>query len=291
MTEPGDAGDGVGEELAQARAALGLSLGDVARQLKFAPRQIEALEQGRYDELPTGTFARGMVRAYARLLKLDAEPLVERIAARVAVPDNAAAVATARRPIPITDPTRRTNLIYAALSLAILGVIAGVVFEWQRERVGAARLTFVPAAQAPADAAPAPAANQQRTTVASTVAPNISPMTQAEPVATPAATPAAAPTAALAAAPAAAPPPAPQEPGAHRIVMKFERESWVEIRGADGKALFSKLNPGGSEQTVEGRPPFALIIGNAQHVRLSYDDRPIDLAPYVKVEVARFTLE
>jgi cytoskeleton protein RodZ len=277
MTEPSDAGAlaGVGEELAQARAALGLSLSDVARQLKFATRQIEALEQGRYEELPTGTFARGMVRAYARLLKLDAEPLVERIAARVAVPDNAAAVATARRPIPITDPARRTNLIYAALSLAILGVIAGVAFEWQRERVGTARLSFVPAAQAPAEAAPAP--EQRRTTVASTVAPNISPMTQAEPAAAAAAAP--------------SPTPTPQEPGAHRIVMKFERESWVEIRGANGKTLFSKLNAGGSEQTVEGKPPFALIIGNAQHVRLSYDDRPIDLAPYVKVEVARFTLE
>jgi len=275
MTEPGDAGAvaGVGEELARARAALGLSLSDVARQLKFATRQIEALEQGRYEELPTGMFARGMVRTYAKLLKLDPEPLVERIAARVAVPDNAAAVATVRRPIPITDSYRRSNLIYAALSLAILGVIAGVVFEWQRERAGASRLSFVPAAQAPADAAPAPAAEPQRTTVASAVPQqNMAPQAPAEPAAVAAATP-------------------PPEAGAHRIVLKFERESWVEIRGANGKALFSRLNPGGSEQAVEGMPPFALIIGNAQHVRLSYDDRPIDLAPYVKVEVARFTLE
>ena len=73
--------------------------------------------------------------------------------------------------------------------------------------------------------------------------------------------------------------------------MKFERTSWVEIRGGDGKVLTSQLNSGGSEQTIEGRPPFSLVIGNAQHVRLSYDDRPIDLVPHVKVEVARFTLE
>ena len=83
----------------------------------------------------------------------------------------------------------------------------------------------------------------------------------------------------------------PRRPGNHRIVLKFERPSWVEIRGRDGKTLLSQLNPAGSEQTVEGRPPFSLIIGNAQHVRLSYDDRQIDLAPHVKVEVARFTLE
>jgi cytoskeleton protein RodZ len=55
--------------------------------------------------------------------------------------------------------------------------------------------------------------------------------------------------------------------------------------------LLSQLNPAGSEQAVEGRPPFSLVIGNAQYVRLSYEDREIDLTPHVKVEVARFTLE
>ena len=135
MTEHNDAGDGVGEDLARARAALGFSVADVAQQLKFSSRQIEALEQSRFAELPTGTFARGMVRAYARLLKLDPEPLVQRVAGRTATPDNAVAVASVRRPIPITDSTRRTNLIYAALSLAILVVIGGVVLEWQRPSV------------------------------------------------------------------------------------------------------------------------------------------------------------
>ena len=68
MTEQIDAGDGVGEVLARARAALGLTISDVALQLKFAPRQIEALEQERFEQLPPGMFSRGMVRAYARLL-------------------------------------------------------------------------------------------------------------------------------------------------------------------------------------------------------------------------------
>jgi len=282
MTEPTGAGDGagaaVGEELARARAALGFSIADVAQQLKFAARQIEALEQGHFDQLPTGTFARGMLRAYARLLKLDPEPLVQRIAERVATADNAAAVASVRRPIPITDPARRTNLIYAALSVAILVVIAGVVFEWQRERSGAARLTFVPAAaQAPSPAVESPPS--------AAVAPNLSPMASAEPL-----RPAAAEAGPAQVAPKPAPA-APSAPGAKRIVMKFDNESWVEIRNRDGKVLTSQLNPRGTEQVVEGRPPFSLIIGNAQYVRLSYDDRPIDLAPHVKVEVARFTLD
>ncbi len=284
MTDGVDAAAGVGEELARARAALGLSVADVAQQLKFSARQLEALEQERFEELPTGTFARGMVRAYGRLLKLDAEALVGRMAARVAAPDNAEAVVSAHRPIPITDSARRGNLVYAALSVAILGVIGAVVFEWQRERASAARLSFVPAAQAPLGGRRAGAADVAASTVSP---PNLSPLAAAEPLQAVASPPAAEP------APAAvvAEPPVPASEGMHRIAMKFERESWVQIRGADGKTLISQLNPAGSERTVEGKPPFDLIIGNAQHVRLSYDDREIDLAPHVKVEVARFTLD
>jgi cytoskeleton protein RodZ len=291
----GDAGTveaEVGRELARARETLHLSLAEAAQQLKFAPRQLEALEQGRFDVLPTGTFARGMVRSYARLLKLDPEPLVARIAGRVAAPDNAEAVASARRPIPITQTGRRTNLAYAGLSIAILAVIVGVVFEWQRERSQAARLTFVPAAQEPARSTPS-------NTVASTVTPQLTQPIEPQPApaaqeAAKADAPKTQPALAKAqpdAAGAQADKPAARPGEAHRLVLRFERESWVEVRSRGGKLLMQGLNPGGSERAVEGSPPFTLVIGNAQHVRLSYDDKQIDLAPYVKVEVARFTLE
>ena len=276
-----DGASSVGAELAGARAALGLSIADVAQQLKFAARQIEAMEQERFESLPSGTFARGMVRSYARLLKLDAENLVGRMAARVAVPDNAEAVASVRRPIPITDSNRRVNLAYAALSLAILGVVAAVVVEWQRERASAARLTFVPAAKSPVEprqvAAVSPAASSPALPVELKPS-NISAPAAEETAPTPVVS-------------AAVSTPAPPAEGRRRIVLKFDRTSWVEIRGGNGKTLLSQLNPAGSEQTVEGRPPFSFIIGNAQYVRLSYEDRPVDLAPHVKVEVARFTLD
>ncbi|MCC6210005.1 MAG: helix-turn-helix domain-containing protein [Burkholderiales bacterium] len=279
MTEATDAGDaaGVGETLARARTALGFTVVDVALQLKFAPRQIEALEQERFDLLPPGMFARGMVRAYARLLKLDPQPLVERIAGRVAATDNAAVVAAAPRPIPIADSSRRGNLLYAGLSLAVLGVIAAVLIEWWRADAEAVRMKFVAPAQAPLPPAP----------IASPAAPRAPDpqLASLQPVAPAAAAPDAA--AAARAEPAARPRP----DGKRRIRMKFDRASWVEIKDRGGKTLISQLNPAGTEQEVEGRPPFDLIVGNAQHVRLSYDDRPIDLAPHVKVEVARFTLE
>lgn len=267
---------GVGAELTRAREALGLSIADIAQQLKFSARQIEALEDERYQDLPTGTFARGMLRAYARLLKLDAEALVGRVAVRLAAPDNTAAVASVRRAIPIIDSARRSNLTYVALSVALLAVIAAVIIEWQQERSRAARLSFVPAAQAPQGAL-----EPQRSPVASAAASSIVTPPQVAPMAEGEANPK----------PAAESRPQPLAEGSRRLVLRFERESWVEVRGRGGKLLLSQLNAAGSERQVEGEPPFQLIIGNAQHVRLTYGDRPVDLSPHVKVEVARLTLE
>lgn len=285
MTEQGDApqaqshAEGVGAELTRAREALGLSIADVAQQLKFAPRQIEALEQEQFDRLPAGTFVRGMLRAYARMLKLDSGAVVGRVAARLAAPDNTTAVASVNRAIPITDSARRSNLTYAALSVALLAVIAAVAVEWQQERSRAARLSFVPAAQAPQGAlepARSPVASASASSIVTP--PQLAPMAEGAAEAKPAAGTERPVAVAVA-------------EGSRRLVLRFERESWVEVRGRGGKLLLSQLNAAGSERQLDGEPPFQLIIGNAQHVRLTYGDRPVDLAPHVKVEVARLTLE
>jgi cytoskeleton protein RodZ len=91
----------------------------------------------------------------------------------------------------------------------------------------------------------------------------------------------------------AAPAPAAEgEPASwRRIVLRFEEESWVEIHSGTGKLLVSQLHAPGTERVVSGVPPFQVVIGNAQHVQLTYNDQPVDLMPHVKVEVARLTLE
>src|SRR5437879_12974173 len=76
-----------------------------------------------------------------------------------------------------------------------------------------------------------------------------------------------------------------------RIRLEFDRESWVEIRDRDGKTLMSQLNPAGSRRLVLGRPPLSLVIGSGTAVRLTYNDKPVDLKPYIQIEVARLTLD
>src|SRR5215468_7626654 len=65
-----------GARLRAAREAAGMSLDQVAQQLKLAPRQVKALEEEDFAHLPGRTFTRGFMRNYARLLNLDPEDLL-----------------------------------------------------------------------------------------------------------------------------------------------------------------------------------------------------------------------
>jgi cytoskeleton protein RodZ len=261
--------------LAQRRAEMGLTLEDVAHHLKFARRQIESLEAGDFLRLPTGTFVRGMLRSYARLLKLDPAPMLAVLGERASaspLPEQAVVLPDS---VPFADGTRHVNLPYLLFSLGVLIAVSVLAFEWMHDGGGAAKLAFVPAAETPPAPQPPPAAQTMVSSIAATpVSVATEPPAQAE--TGPSANPAPAP------APAA---------GQHRINLSFERESWVEITDRAGRRLISQLNPAGSERAIDGEPPFDVIVGNAQYVKLTYDHRPIDLMPYVKVEVARFTLE
>jgi len=78
---------------------------------------------------------------------------------------------------------------------------------------------------------------------------------------------------------------------AKRIELAFNRESWVEIRDAEGRVVFSQLNPPGTRREVEGVAPFSIVIGNAHGVRLRYNESDVDLLPFTRTDVARLKLE
>lgn len=67
---------GIGAKLRQERLARGLSLDDISRDTRIAPRFLEAIETDDHSSLPGIVFARNFVRQYALVLGMDAEPLV-----------------------------------------------------------------------------------------------------------------------------------------------------------------------------------------------------------------------
>jgi len=263
---------GVGQELAAAREARGLALADVAQQLKFAPRQLEALEQENFDALPGATIARGMVRSYARLLKLDPEPLVQRVSCRFDIPDSNRLAARYHQPVPFSDGARRSTFVYLVMSLGVLVLVGGVAYEWYQERTAAAKkgTTVAKAQAAPRTEPQAPRPAQVALQPAAVPAPPPLPVEKPAVKITEK--------------------PTPKVVGAHRLVVRTEGEAWIEIKDSADRMLISSLNPPGIERVVRGRPPYSLVIGNASNVTVTYDDKPIDLAPHIRHDVARFTI-
>jgi cytoskeleton protein RodZ len=70
----------LGAALAAERERQGLSRSDAAQRLHMSPSQVEALERGDYQSLPKGTFLRGFVRNYAKVLELEPDAMLAMLA-------------------------------------------------------------------------------------------------------------------------------------------------------------------------------------------------------------------
>ncbi|HEU4353496.1 MAG TPA: RodZ domain-containing protein [Burkholderiales bacterium] len=268
---------GVGQELAAAREARGLALADIAQQLKFASRQLEALEQEQFEALPGAAFTRGMVRSYARLLKLDPEPLVQRVAGRCEAPDASRLAARYEQAVPFSDTARRSSLIYVAVSFGVLLLVGGVAYQWHEEHTAPATRVTVLASAQPASPEPTVRAAAAAVAAPAQVEPPapVRPVVQEEIIAAEKTVPAAPPAARVA---------------GNRLVVRTEGEAWIEIKDSADRMLVSSLNPAGSERVVHGKPPYSLVIGNASQVSVIYGNKPVDLSKHTRDDVARFKL-
>ncbi len=272
-----------GPVLRAEREKRGLKVEEVASQMRLSRHQVEALERGDYDALPGTIFVRGFIRNYAKLLQIDPEPLLDTLARpeESILPPKVEGI-----PFPAGQKSSWVHYAIGFVVLAFLLLAIQIYRENHLPRPPARQLKSKPGVPAltgatqpsAAPVAPkAPAGPSQPAVVAE------------KPASVPAEVPRLLP--APASQPASASQPAAVAAASGPIHLVFGVASWVEIRDAGGKIVFSKLNPAGSEQFVAGVAPFSLVIGNAHGVKLFYQGRPVDLAPYIKVEVARLTLK
>jgi cytoskeleton protein RodZ len=313
---------GVGELLRAERLARGLSIEDVARQLRLAVRQVTALEEDDYDKLAGGTFARGFVRNYAKLLQMDAAPLLQQL--DQSLPPSAPQTITYQIegvPFPSKQKSGSRNLIIAGVIILALVLLIYEIYRGNEANIanvgkqlgvstetgaGAEEATepqlqspdMTPNGEGAVSAVEEAAAGEQESTAQLPVpapVPVLSP-----PPARQAAPAAAVPEAANTVSPgsasqsantAVAPPDA--NGGANGIRLVFSGESWTEVKDGRGRLLLSRINPRGTEQVLQGKPPFFLTIGNAAEVKLVYNSKPVDLTPYTNAYggTARLSLE
>lgn len=278
-----------GAALASARERLGLTVADVAGQMRISPRQVEAIEADRYQELPGAVFVRGFVRNYARLLKLDPMPLLHALEPALGqeAPLRAHPIAGA---IPVPARRGRTIGWLGVLSVLVACVLGAGLYEYWRSQPREASV-HLPATspnqlEPPAKPGPPtePAATATPPLAAQGEAPSSAEAATSEPAPPAAAEPQATPSAA--ATPGAA-------PGARaaRLGIQFVQESWFEIRDREGNVAFVGTGPANSMRLFDVQTPASVIIGNAGGVRITYNDRSFDVAPHATRNIARFTLE
>jgi len=273
--------------LTATRNAAGMSLADAARHLKLSPWQVEALESGDYARLPGPVFVRGFIRNYARVLKIDATPLLAEIAGQIqAAAPAVPAVESASEAIPFPGQQRFNWRPYAVGLLVIVAALVGYEFYGDG---GAPEAVDTQAAELLLPKVVAESEPLAAVAVENTVsAPAAVPAAVTDPLAQRGDT---------VQAPAPAAPAETRPVAAERrlndkvLRLMFTRESWVEVRDGQGRIIFSRLNPAGTAEAVSGLPPLRLVVGNASGVRLLYNDRPVDLAPHTQVDIARLTLE
>ncbi|HRH17702.1 MAG TPA: helix-turn-helix domain-containing protein [Aquabacterium sp.] len=296
----------------RARQAKGLSLESLASTLKVTPAKLEALESGRYQDLPDLAFARALAKTVCRYLDIDSGPVMATFPS--AQPPNLSA--SEHRGVPFKDSKARLNLdvavgvpwklVFKPQWLAPIAILlaAVVVYFWPAQvpwlDEWTARLQSSPVAAAPAASAvtalPADLAqlNASATEVASSEP--TEPVAAQPPVPDASASlplmPEAASAASSTAASSAVATPVTAVPvvkGA--LQLQATDGSWVEVRDATGAKVFFRQMAMGELVGVDGKPPLSVKIGNAGGVRLSYQGQPIELAAFTRNNVASLQLK
>ncbi len=306
-----------GSMLREARERLGMSIMDVSSQIKFAPRQIEALEANDFEHLPELAFLRGFVRSYAKVLQLDAEPLL------AALPQKRTPAELSPEPVkeprPDVHSALQQNSTWLGGALVVIVIAVGFALWHLRSPSEPVKVAEV---EAPV-ALPAamPASSVQAASEPAAVEPEVPPAPPAKTAphkmeaqkAQPAKNQAAKTQPAKEKASASGVPEtgvAPARPAKKKqaipgempagasgpvatVRLEFSEDSWAEIKDKDGKILSSRAHPAGSELTVRGQPPLSVLIGNAPTVRVFYREKEVDLTRHTRrsTGVASLTLE
>jgi cytoskeleton protein RodZ len=234
----------VGRALAQARLAAGLTVDEVSTATRVRVPIVQSMEQDDFSRCGGDVYARGHLRAVARAVGLDPEPLVEQYAAEhggAVAPTPVAPVYEAER---IRPEPRRPNWT-AAMVAAIVAVTGFVGFTVFSDGSGSDKST--------ATGSPSPTA----TTTKATTSPRGT-------------VPAPGPSgSAIAAAPAG------------KVTVKVSAEggtSWIQATDGNGKQLFQDSLHKGESRTWSDDKKIKLVIGNAGAVQLFVNGKDLGAA-------------
>ncbi len=237
----------VGQRFREAREARGLTLPEVAEQIRIRAVYLDAIEKEDWSAIGAPVYIRGFLRTYARFLGLDAEEIVAEFnlgeGERGAIVPSRGDIADVER----AGGSRRLQLsplIWIASLVAIV-LIAFVVYN---------ELTLPKPGQTVAFlATPTP-------TAAATAAATVS------------ATPSTTPSPASSVSPSASPSPLPTDL-AHALILRLTGVCWLRVT-VDGNKAFEGMFPMGTTKVLTGKR-VDVLAGNAGAAEIVLDGKDL----------------
>jgi len=311
-----------GESLRQAREVKGWSVAEVATQLNLTPQRLAQIEAGAFDKLPGTTFARGYIRAYAKLLDMDQNRLVLEFDQFTGTDATGSSVHALGR---IEEPVRYSQSILRLVSFLLLLALIGAGFLWWQDQgrpvasladlglehvevEGADGTTQVHSLAEPEDQAviaaqggeqgtplllpEAPGETPEEIVAAEPPAPAVEASTTESAPEAPAAPVASAPAVVATPSASVAEPAAPVAVAAGQgaLYVQFTADCWTQVTDADGKVLLSALKRSGERVELAGKAPLELRLGFARGAQVTYNGESVDIAPHMTGETARLKL-
>jgi cytoskeleton protein RodZ len=240
-----------GEELRRERELRDVSREQLVAETKVSLRHLEALESGRFEQLPAAVFSKGFVRVIALHLGLDAERSTAAFRHVYALWEKEKAQSesseTTSARLRLSQPRRAVSSSTTVRALGIALLLAAITgaAAFFRTHAGARRGT--PAA---------PVARVESGPASLALPPAVAAATVALPVDAPSALS------------------APARSG-RTLTLSFKEECWAEVL-VDGKVVVRGLFPKGAKREFVGGGTFTLTLGNAGVVEVAVDGHSLD---------------
>lgn len=250
-----DGVDSCGTRLMRARERAGLSQEEVSARLRMPVRVVRALESDDWSQAGAPVFVRGQLRSYSRLLGIELDlDAVQVEVGSVAPSELVSHSHTPRYRRMFEHATRR------AVYIAITAVIAVPVWLATRPHLSNdLNVQSLDLRTIPADAGKAPPLPTRKPAQRTPVIASMGAM-RSTAVEAPA------------------------------LSITFNGESWVQVFDAEGAKLEQGLLADGERRSYDEDEVGRVVLGNAAAVEVRQGGELVDLAPFSRANVARFTL-
>jgi cytoskeleton protein RodZ len=266
----------VGADLREARERLGWTIPALAAHLRIRLPYLEALEDGRIQDLPGRAYALGFVRTYAQTLGLDPDEVGRRFRAEAADVNRKTELAF---PAPVPERGVPAGAVVALGVLLAIGAYAGWYHMSGTDRPTGELVQAVPPrlekliepppAPVPPGASASASASASVPVPAPVMPTQLAPVVPGPVLSLNSASAAIAPPHEVPA--AAAPPPVAASGDGGRILLRARSDAWVQVRDRLGPILLNRIMRNGETWPVPAKGQLLLTTGNAGGTELLVD--------------------